>query len=102
MQGIANAAYLEGFPFSTLLSVAPYCAPGGIRVVSGVCGLRVANSFALDAQVTSGDRLLIILGVCANRSVAMNDRRSMIVPLRASGSRMKRSCLLMSLGKGGK
>jgi hypothetical protein len=35
VQGVANAAYLEGFPFSTLLSVAPYCVPGGIRVVSG-------------------------------------------------------------------
>src|SRR5215211_7156537 len=32
--GIANAAYLEGFPFPALLRVAPYCAPGGIRVVS--------------------------------------------------------------------
>ena len=35
MQGVANPAYLEGFPFSGLLSVAPYCVPGGIRVVSG-------------------------------------------------------------------
>jgi hypothetical protein len=34
MQGIANAAYLEGFPFPALLSVAPYCVRGGIRVVS--------------------------------------------------------------------
>jgi hypothetical protein len=34
VQGIANAAYLEGFPFPALLSVAPYCVPGGIRVVS--------------------------------------------------------------------
>src|SRR5919112_3981119 len=34
VQGVANAAYLEGFPFPALLRVAPYCAPGGIRVVS--------------------------------------------------------------------
>jgi hypothetical protein len=34
LQGIAIAAYLKGFPFSGLLSVAPYCVPGGIRVVS--------------------------------------------------------------------
>ena len=34
MQEIANAAYLQGFPFSCLLRVAPYCVPGGIRVVS--------------------------------------------------------------------
>ena len=26
--------YLEGFPFPALLRVAPYCVPGGIRVVS--------------------------------------------------------------------
>jgi hypothetical protein len=35
VQGIANAAYLEEFPFPALLRVAPYCAPGGIRLVSG-------------------------------------------------------------------
>ena len=34
LHGLADAAYLEGFPFSGLLSVAPYCVPGGIRVVS--------------------------------------------------------------------
>jgi hypothetical protein len=34
VQGIANPAYLEGFPFSALLRVAPYSVPGGIRVVS--------------------------------------------------------------------
>jgi integrase len=34
MQRIANAAYLEGFPFPALLRVAPYCVRGGIRVVS--------------------------------------------------------------------
>ena len=34
MQGVANAAYLEGVPFSGLPCVAPYCAPGGVKVVS--------------------------------------------------------------------
>src|SRR5919107_5837214 len=34
VQRIANAAYLEGFLFPALLRVAPYCVPGGIRVVS--------------------------------------------------------------------
>src|SRR5215203_321590 len=34
LQRFANTAYLEGFPFPGLLSVAPYRAPGGIRVVS--------------------------------------------------------------------
>src|SRR5829696_6690375 len=40
VQGIANTAYLEGFPFPALLRVAPYCVPGGIRVVSGARVLR--------------------------------------------------------------
>jgi hypothetical protein len=31
----ANPAFLGGFLCSGLLRVAPYCAPGGIRVVSG-------------------------------------------------------------------
>src|SRR5215212_9006227 len=34
LQWLANAAYLEGFPFPALPCVAPYCVPGGIRVVS--------------------------------------------------------------------
>ena len=45
MQGIANAAYLEGFPFPALLRVAPYCAPGGIRVVSNHPQIRVTSPF---------------------------------------------------------
>ena len=32
--GLANTAYLKGFLFSGLPRVAPYCIPGGIRVVS--------------------------------------------------------------------
>jgi hypothetical protein len=39
---VANTAYLEGFPFPALPSVAPYCAPGGIRVVSENRGLGAA------------------------------------------------------------
>jgi hypothetical protein len=31
---VANSAYLGGFLFSGLLCVAPYCVPGGVRVVS--------------------------------------------------------------------
>jgi hypothetical protein len=34
MQGIANAAFLSGFLCPSLPCVAPYCARGGIRVVS--------------------------------------------------------------------
>jgi hypothetical protein len=35
---LANPAYLEGFPFPALLRVAPYCVPGGARVVAGAVG----------------------------------------------------------------
>jgi len=61
VQRLANPACLGGFLCYGLLGVAPYCVPGGVRVVSGACGLRVANSFALDAQVTSGEGLLYLL-----------------------------------------
>jgi hypothetical protein len=35
LQGVATPAYLRGFLFCALLGVAPYCVPGGIRMVSG-------------------------------------------------------------------
>jgi hypothetical protein len=38
IRGSANPAFLEGFPLSRLLSVAPYCVPGGVRVVSEARG----------------------------------------------------------------
>jgi hypothetical protein len=34
LHGLANPAYLKGILFSGLLRVAPYCVPGGVRVVS--------------------------------------------------------------------
>ena len=34
LHGLANLAYLSGFPFSGLPSIAAYCARGGVRVVS--------------------------------------------------------------------
>jgi hypothetical protein len=39
-------AFLSDFLCSGLLRVAPYCVPGGIRVVSEVHRSRVANPFA--------------------------------------------------------
>ena len=36
MHGLAKPAYLGGFRFSGLPYVAPYCVPGGVRVVSEV------------------------------------------------------------------
>jgi hypothetical protein len=37
---LANPTYLGGFFFSALPSVAPYCVPGGVRVVSGDIDFR--------------------------------------------------------------
>src|SRR5215208_1635484 len=34
VQGVANPAYLRGIPFPRLQRVAPYCVPGGVRMVS--------------------------------------------------------------------
>jgi hypothetical protein len=41
------------FLFSGLLGVAPYCVPGGIRVVSKECELRVTSSFAIQKEPAS-------------------------------------------------
>jgi hypothetical protein len=35
LQGVAIAPFLGRFPFSALLRIAPYCVPGGVRVVLG-------------------------------------------------------------------
>jgi hypothetical protein len=37
LQRLANAAFLSGSPFCGMPYVAPYCAPGGVRVVSARC-----------------------------------------------------------------
>src|SRR5687767_13905932 len=42
LQRAAIPPYLKGFPFSTLLRIAPYCVPGGIRVVSEARVLRTS------------------------------------------------------------
>ena len=47
MQAFARPAYLSRFLFYALLNVAPYCVPGGVKVVSDVRGLQVAGSFSL-------------------------------------------------------
>jgi hypothetical protein len=33
LHGLANPPYLSGFLVSGLLQVAPYCVPGGVKVV---------------------------------------------------------------------
>ena len=57
MQGVANAAYLSRNRFCGLLYVAPYCVPGGVRVVSKGCRLRLAGSFAFDGHVRKEEGL---------------------------------------------
>src|SRR5215208_6536243 len=57
LQGLhrfANPAYLGGFLFSGLLRVAPYCAPGGIRLVSGRATRKVRQQVQWHALATFG------------------------------------------------
>jgi hypothetical protein len=44
VQGVAKPAFLSCFLCSALLRVAPYCVPGGIRVVSGGDRLRLTGA----------------------------------------------------------
>src|SRR5215218_127057 len=46
---VANHAFLGGFLCSGLQCVAPYCAPGGVRVVSGGSGWSLAATAILGA-----------------------------------------------------
>jgi hypothetical protein len=55
VHGFANAAYLSRFLFSALLRVAPYCVPGGIRVVSKGRGYRAF--LALENRGFAGSRI---------------------------------------------
>jgi hypothetical protein len=69
VQGIANSAYLEGFPFPALLRVAPYCVRGGVRVVSGGPGAvsYFSGSGKPHLAVDLSPLLLSFRG-CGNRS----------------------------------
>jgi hypothetical protein len=72
VQGIANAAYLKGFPFSVLLRVAPYCVPSGIRAVSGRATATVGQQIQWHALATFGVTIcrhlfLSVAVCCTNR-----------------------------------
>src|SRR5215208_8415508 len=54
MQGVAEPPYLGGFLFSGLLSVAPYCVPGGIRVVSTAPWYRPNDQHDLGVELHLG------------------------------------------------
>ena len=45
LHGFANTAYLRHFLFPGLPRVAPYCARGGVKVVSGLPVFAVVASF---------------------------------------------------------
>ena len=64
LQGIANAAYLQGFPFTALLRVAPYCAPGGIKLVSACCqsGIRSGASSLKHFVATYSIATVVMIG----------------------------------------
>jgi hypothetical protein len=55
--GVANAAYLSRLLFCRLPRVAPYCVPGGVRVVSGGRGFCVADPFTLDGRAREEEGL---------------------------------------------
>jgi hypothetical protein len=65
VHGLANAAYLEGFSFPALLRVAPYCVPGGIRLVSERATATVRQQVQWHALATFGATIcrLLFLGV---------------------------------------
>jgi hypothetical protein len=51
---VPNPVHRSRFLYSALPSVAPYCVPGGVKVVSEVRGLHVAGSCPLSKRVGMG------------------------------------------------
>ena len=84
MQGIANATYLEGFRFSGLLRVAPYCVPGGIRVVSGRATATVRQQVQWQALATFGAtiRRLLFPGVAVCCRIRLSKQISLLMVAR--------------------
>ena len=74
LHGFANTAYLEGFPFSGLLSVAPYCAAGGIRLVSGRATATVRQQGQWHALASFGAtvRRCLFLGVAVRCRIGLS------------------------------
>jgi hypothetical protein len=64
LHSLANPAYLSRFPFSGLLSVAPYCVLGGVREVSNDLNANteahllphISLTYAESKRVTDGTR----------------------------------------------
>src|SRR5215216_807578 len=84
LQGFANTAYLEGFPFPGLLSVAPYRAPGGIRVVS--VGRAGCDNFTLPCHFKFLSPLfacfdLLVCQVAVRLRIGSSRRRGRLEPI---------------------
>jgi hypothetical protein len=72
LHSLANPAYLKRFLCSGLLRVAPYCVPGGIRVVSRAATAIVRRQVQWHALATfratiRRHRFLGVAGNCINR-----------------------------------
>src|ERR671917_972622 len=78
--GVANPAFLGWFLCSGLLSVAPYCAPGGIRVVSGRATATVRRQVQWHALASFGAtiRRPPFLGVAAGCRIALDKPISLL------------------------
>src|SRR5215203_6885879 len=50
---VANSPYLSQFQFSAFPCVAPYCVPGGIRVVSEAGRYHLSDTFAIEVRKRS-------------------------------------------------
>jgi len=57
LPGVAKPAFLNGLFSSALHRVAPYCVPGGVRVVSNERGSRIADPFTLDGRAREEEGL---------------------------------------------
>src|SRR5215211_6487030 len=85
MHEVAIPVYLSRFLFSGLLSVAPYCVPGGIRVVSGRVTATVRqqvqwHALATFSRATIRRYLFLCVAICCR--IALSKPISLLVVAR--------------------
>ena len=78
---LANRPYLGDFLFSGLLCVAPYCVPGGIRVVSRAATAIARGQIQWHGPATFGATILChrFLGVAVHCINSLSKRISLLV-----------------------
>src|SRR5215211_3975765 len=89
VQELANAAYLSGFLCSELLRVAPYCVPGGIRVISTApfSGRRAPLSqISLRHRSRNHAEDLALRRTVGSESAQAADHRSSLITSRSSAA----------------